>query len=41
MQDAYPGVSYSMGTKAKRRKADVHYAAHFLISRGNLQKSYA
>jgi len=27
---------YSMGTKATRRKAAVHYAAHFL-SRGNLK----
>jgi len=25
MQDAYPGVGYSMGTKATRRKAAVHY----------------
>jgi len=36
MQDAYPGVDYSMGTKATRRKAAVHYAAHSL-SRGNLK----
>jgi len=27
---------YSMGTKATRRKAAVHYASHFL-SRGNLK----
>jgi len=29
-------LAYSMGTKATRRKAAVHYAAHFL-SRGNLK----
>jgi len=31
---------YSVVTKATRRKAAVHYAAHSL-SRGNLKKSYA
>jgi len=34
MQDAY--LVYSMGTKATRRIAAVHYAAHSL-SRGNLK----
>jgi len=27
---------YSMGTKATRRKAAVHYATHSILSRGNL-----
>jgi len=29
-------LMYSMGTKATRRKAAVHYAAHFFL-RGNLK----
>jgi len=37
MQDI---LVYSMGTKATRRKAAVHYAAHSL-SCGNLKKAYA
>jgi len=34
MQDAY--LVYSVGTKATRQKAAVHYAAHSLF-RGNLK----
>jgi len=36
MQDAYPGVAYSVCTKATRLKAAVHYASHSL-SGGNLK----
>jgi len=37
VQDAYPGVQYSVDTKATRRKAAVRYASHS-ISRGNMKK---